>query len=145
MKTAKTVDMLLMKKGRDVWSIAPSATVYEAIEMMNERHVGALPVMEGDNLVGMLSERDYARKVILKGRSSRECQVRDIMTSEVICVDAERKIEECMAVMTEKKIRHLPVKAGGQMVGIVSIGDLVKAIIEEQEFLIQQLESYITG
>ena len=145
MKTAKTVDMLLMKKGRDVWSIAPSATVYEAIEMMNDRQVGALPVMEGGELRGMLSERDYARKVILQGRSSRECRVDEIMTREVICVDAERKIEECMAVMTEKKIRHLPVKAQGQVVGIVSIGDLVKAIIEEQEFLIQQLESYITG
>jgi CBS domain-containing protein len=145
MKTAKTVEMLLTNKGREVWSIAPGATVFEAIEMMNERHVGALPVVEGGKLVGILSERDYARKVILKGRSSRECKVEEIMTRDVICVDAVRKIEECMAVMTQKKIRHLPVMEDGKMVGIVSIGDLVKAIIEEQQFLIEQLENYITG
>lgn len=141
----KTLEMLLKTKGRDVWSIEPQDTVFRAIEMMNEKGVGALPVVQGEKLVGILSERDYARKVILKGRSSKETRVEDIMTRDVICVDIQRNVEECMAVMTGKKVRHLPVLEEGRMVGIVSIGDLVKTIIDEQQFLIEQLENYITS
>lgn len=141
----KTIEVLLQSKGPDVWSVQPSDTVYRAIELMNEKGVGALPVVDGEKLVGILSERDYARKVILKGRSSKETKVEDIMTRDVICVDRQRNVEECMAVMTGKKIRHLPVLDEGRMVGIVSIGDLVKTIIDEQQFLIEQLESYISS
>lgn len=141
----KTIEVLLQSKGPDVWSVQPSDTVYRAIELMDEKGVGALPVVDGEKLVGILSERDYARKVILKGRSSRETKVEDIMTRDVICVDRERNVEECMAVMTGKKIRHLPVLHEGRMIGIVSIGDLVKTIIEEQQFLIEQLENYISS
>lgn len=141
----KTIEMLLQSKGSDVWSVEPQDTVYRAIEFMNEKGVGALPVVDGEKLVGILSERDYARKVILKGRSSKETKVEDIMSRDVICVDRQRNVEECMAVMTGKKIRHLPVLDEGKMVGIVSIGDLVKTIIDEQQFLIEQLENYISS
>ena len=141
----KTIEMLLQSKGSDVWSVEPGDTVYRAIELMEEKGVGALPVVGNGNLVGILSERDYARKVILKGRSSKETRVEDIMTRDLICVDIQRNVEECMAVMTAKKVRHLPVLESGKMVGIVSIGDLVKTIIDEQQFLIEQLENYITS
>jgi CBS domain-containing protein len=141
----KTLETLLASKGSQVWSVAPSDTVYRAIEIMSEREIGALPVMDGERLVGMLSERDYARKVILEGRSSRDCPVEDIMTRRVLCVPPNRKVEECLAIMTDKKIRHLPVVEGDRVVGLVSIGDLVKTIISDQKFLIEQLENYITG
>ncbi len=140
-----TVAQLLLTKGRARWSIAPDATVYAALELMAEKDIGALLVLEEDNLVGVISERDYARKVVLKGRFSKDTRVREIMTEDVVYVSPERTIEECMALMTAKRVRHLPVLEGGRLIGIISIGDVVKAVISEKEFLIQQLERYITG
>jgi len=138
-----SVRQLLDRKGREVFSIAPGAAVLEAIRLMAERHVGALLVMEGQALSGIVSERDYARKVILKGRSSADTPVRDIMTATVITVQPETPVEKCMQIMTERRVRHLPVIEGGRVVGMVSIGDLVKAVIAEQQQHIEQLESYI--
>jgi CBS domain-containing protein len=140
-----TVARVLASKGSDIWSIAPDATVYEAIALMAQRGVGALLVMEGDRLVGIVSERDYARKVILQDRSSRDTLVSTIMTKDVLSVRPNDSIEGCMALMTEKHIRHLPVTNGEQVIGILSIGDLVKFIIADRELLIEQLEGYITG
>jgi CBS domain-containing protein len=119
--------------------------VYEALRVMAEKDVGALLVMEDGSLVGIISERDYARKVILKGKTSRETLVREIMTERPVCVRADQTIEECMALMTNKRIRHLPVLENNQLIGVISIGDVVKDIISEQEFMIEQLENYITG
>jgi len=141
----KTIAEILQDKGRDIWSISPDATVYEAIELMAVKGIGALIVLEAGNTVGMLSERDYARKVILKGRSSKDTSVREIMSSPVIFSDTDKSVEECMELMTEKHIRHLPVLNGGKLVAVISIGDLVKAIIDEQKFVIEQLESYIAS
>lgn len=141
----KTVKQILKVKGSSVLSIQPDATVYDALKLMAEKNVGTLLILEKGKLVGILSERDYARKVILKGKSSLNTPVRDIMTQRVMFVRPEQTVEECMALMTEKHIRHLPVLAGDQVVGIVSIGDLVKASIEEKDFMIKQLENYITG
>jgi CBS domain-containing protein len=138
-----TIKQILDTKGYDVWSIHPQESVFAAIQQMAEKEVGALVVLEGDTVVGIISERDYARKVILKGRSSRETPVRDIMTSDVICVRLDQSIEECMTIVTERRIRHLPVLDSGRLVGIISIGDLVKTIIVEQQFIIEQLEHYI--
>jgi CBS domain-containing protein len=138
-----TVRQLLDRKGRQIFSIAPGTAVLEAIRLMAERHVGALLVMEGESLSGIVSERDYARKVILMGRSSADTPVRDIMTVAVITVQPETPVEECMQVMTERRVRHLPVIEAGRVVGMVSIGDLVKAVIAEQQQHIEQLESYI--
>jgi len=140
-----TVRQLLEGKGYDVWSITPGASVYDALALMADKGIGALLVLEGERLVGLISERDYARKVILKGKSSMETPVREIMTERVIWVGPEQTNEECMALMTAKHIRHLPVLAEDQVIGIISIGDVVKAIISEQEFLIEQLERYIVG
>lgn len=140
----KTVKDILEEKGHQVWSIAPDATVYEALKVMGEREVGALTVVDGGSLVGIVSERDYARKVILRGKTSRETRVREIMTAAVVTTSPEQTVEECMATMTERRIRHLPVIERGRMVGMVSIGDLVKSIIAEQQFMIEQLETYIT-
>ena len=137
------VRQLLDRKGRQVFSIAPGAAVLEAIRLMAERHVGALLVMEGEALSGIVSERDYARKVILMGRSSADTPVRDIMTATLITVQPETPVEECMQIMTERRVRHLPVIESGRVVGMVSIGDLVKAVIAEQQQHIEQLESYI--
>jgi CBS domain-containing protein len=134
---------ILQSKGHDVWSIRPEAFVFDAVKMMSERSVGALLVMEGEKMVGIITERDYARKVILAGKSSKQTQVKDIMTQRVLWVAPERTIEECMALMTDKKVRHLPVVENTQVVGIVSIGDLVKAIIAEQQVIIDQLQNYI--
>ena len=140
------VKELLREKGSDVWSIGPDASVYDAILLMADKNVGALLVLEGERLVGLLSERDYARKVILAGRGSRETRVRDVMTSRVLFADPEETLEECMALMTDKRIRHLPVLDDNEKVlGVVSIGDLVKAVIAEQQVRIEQLEHYITG
>jgi CBS domain-containing protein len=136
---------ILEVKGRTVWSIEPNASVYDAMKLMADKQVGALLVMEGSRLVGIISERDYARKVILQGRSSRTTQVQEIMTARVAYAEPEQNIEECMALMTEKRIRHLPVIEAGQVAGVISIGDLVKSIIAEQKFIIEQLERYITG
>ena len=141
----KRVCDLLHDKGRDVWSLTPDATVYEAIEQMAQKGVGALLVMEGERLVGIISERDYARKVILKGKASREIQVREIMSHPVICVPPELTIEQTMALMTDRHVRHLPVVVAETVVGVISIGDVVRAIIEDKEFYIQQLTTYITG
>jgi CBS domain-containing protein len=134
---------ILQSKGHDLWSIRPEAFVFDAVKMMSERSVGALLVMEGEKMVGIITERDYARKVILAGKSSKQTQVKDIMTQRVLWVAPERTIEECMALMTDKKVRHLPVVENTQVVGIVSIGDLVKAIIAEQQVIIDQLQNYI--
>ena len=138
------VKQILQEKGREVWSVGPEASVYDAIAMMADKEVGALVVMDADKLVGVVTERDYARKVVLQGRSSKDTRIRDIMTSRVAYARPDQSVEECMAVMTEKRIRHLPVMEGEQMLGIISIGDLVKAIIEEQQHVIEQLEQYIS-
>lgn len=142
----KTVRHLLQAKGYDIWSIAPEVSVFEALKLMADRNVGAVLVIDArGDLVGIFSERDYARKVVLKGKTSRDTPVRDIMTEKVVCVRADQSIEECMALMTGKRIRHLPVLDGGDLVGVISIGDVVKAVISEQEFMIEQLANYITG
>jgi CBS domain-containing protein len=136
---------MLRTKGHRVWSVAPDATVYDALKLMAEKNVGAVLVTEGNRLVGILSERDYARKVDLYGKTSRDTLVREIMTARVMYVRPEESAEECMALMTDKRVRHLPVMEGGEVIGVVSIGDVVKSIISEQGFLIEQLERYITG
>jgi CBS domain-containing protein len=141
----KRVCDLLGGKGRDIWSLSPDATVYEAIDEMAQKGVGALLVMECNQLVGIVSERDYARKVILKGKSSREIRVREIMSHPVICVTPELTVEQTMALMTEKRVRHLPVVVETEVVGVISIGDVVRGIIEDKEFYIQQLTTYITS
>lgn len=141
----KTIRQLLESKGRDIWSISPDATVYDAIKLMAEKEIGALMVMSDAVPAGIISERDYARKIILKGRSSRETKVREIMTADVVYADAGHSIEECMALMTNKRIRHLPILEEGELIAVISIGDLVKSIIAEQKFVIEQLESYING
>lgn len=139
----KTVSQLLQSKGGAVHSIAPDARVIEALKVMADREIGALVVMEAGVLAGILSERDYARKVILHGKSSHDIPVRDIMTRHVVTVGPSQTVDQCMALMTSKRIRHLPVIDGGSIVGVVSIGDLVKEVIAEQEQTIRQLESYI--
>ncbi|MGH8621305.1 MAG: CBS domain-containing protein [Burkholderiales bacterium] len=139
----KTLKQLLDAKGRDVYTVAPDTRVIDALKLMAEKSVGALIVMEGGRIAGIISERDYARKVILHGKSSHELGVRDIMTSKVITIHPGQTVEECMALMTEKRIRHLPVTEGERLIGVLSIGDLVKEVIAEQQRTIQQLESYI--
>ena len=140
-----TVDQLLERKGRDVWSIGPDASVLDAIKVMADKGCGALLVMDGDALVGIMSERDYARKVILEGRASRDTPVKDIMTAKVLFVTPDRSVDECMALMTEKRIRHLPVMESDRVVGVFSVGDVIKSMIAEREFIIEQLENYIKG
>lgn len=141
----KTARQLLDAKGGHVVSVAPDAPVFEALRVMAERGIGAVLVMDADRLVGIMSERDYARKVILQGRSSHETPVRHIMTERVVYARPEHTVAECMALMTDKRIRHLPVIDGARLLGVLSIGDLVKETIAEQAFLIRQLESYIHG
>ncbi|MDK1025662.1 MAG: CBS domain-containing protein [Gammaproteobacteria bacterium] len=136
---------ILAVKGHSIWAVSPESTVFEAIEVMADKGVGALAVTLDEKLVGIVSERDYARKVILKGQSSRETFVREIMSTEVVCVSGEEKVDECMALMTEKRIRHLPILDGDKLVGMISVGDLVKTIIRDQTFTIEQLEGYIRG
>lgn len=139
------VKYLLALKGKEVWSIGPEAPVLDAIQLMADKHIGALPVMRGAELLGIVSERDYARKVILKGRSSADTPVRDIMSTPVRTVSPEEAVHRCMEIMTEQRIRHLPIVDKQKVVGMISIGDLVKAVIEEQQQTIDQLERYIAG
>jgi CBS domain-containing protein len=139
----KTVTQLLEAKGREVHAIGPDARVIDALKLMADKDVGALVVTEGAKISGIISERDYARKVILQGKSSHDIAVREIMTARVVTVQPRHTVEECMALMTEKRIRHLPVTEGERLIGVLSIGDLVKEVIAEQEATIRQLESYI--
>ncbi len=139
----KTVTQLLEAKGREVHTIGPDARVIDALKLMADKDVGALVVTEGAKIAGIISERDYARKVILQGKSSHDVAVREIMTARVVTVQPRHTVEECMALMTEKRIRHLPVTEGERLIGVLSIGDLVKEVIAEQEATIKQLESYI--
>ena len=141
----KLVQHLLETKGVETISISREASVFDAIKLMADRAVGSLLVMEGENLVGIVTERDSARKVILKGRSSDQTQVGEIMTTEVLTATADQTVNECMTVMTEKRIRHLPVVKGDKVVGLISIGDLVQAIISDQQEEIEQLGNYISG
>jgi CBS domain-containing protein len=141
----KLVKHLLDTKGREIISIGPRSSVYDAIEQMAERAVGSLLVMDGEKLIGIVTERDYARKVILKGRSSETTKVEEIMSTELITATTEQTVRECMTLMTERRIRHLPVVEGDRVVGLISIGDLVQAIISDQQREIEQLENYISG
>ena len=141
----KTVRQVLAGKGSSVESIAPAASVFDALRKMADKQIGALMVLEGDRILGLISERDYAREIILKGRASRDTAVRDIMATEVVCVEPDQSVEACMALMTEKRVRYLAALEQGRLAGIVSIGDVVKAVIEEQQFTIDQLTHYILG
>ena len=145
MEIVGSVGTILAQKGSAVWSIAPNAMVFDAIQLMADKNVGALPVVDNGQLVGMISERDYTRKVTLKGRSSKDTPVREIMTPELVTVNVTDTVSECMRVMTDNRIRHLPVMEGKKMVGLVSIGDLVRGIISAQTATIEALEKYITG
>jgi CBS domain-containing protein len=145
MTLVDSVRLVLKQKGQDIWYVSPEACVYDAIEIMAEKYVGALLVVADGNLVGVVSERDYARKVILQGKSSKQTQVKEIMTSPAIFVTPDHTVEESMRIMTEKHIRHLPVVEDGKILGVVSIGDLVKWMISAQQQTISQLHSYITN
>ena len=139
------VRQVLKAKSADVWTIGPKASVYQALELMAQRDIGAVPVVDKDKLVGIFSERDYARKVALHGRASKSTMVGELMSARVYYIQPDQTIEECMALMTEKHIRHLPVLDDGKLIGIITIGDVVKAIIADQEITIESLKSYITG
>ena len=141
----KTVKQLLEGKRHKLISVSPAETVFDALKKMAENDVGALIVLDGERLVGVFSERDYARKIILHGKSSRDTVVHEIMTGNVISVRPSQTVEDCMGLMTDKRIRHLPVLEEGRVVGVVSIGDVVKEMLSEQKFIIEQLEHYITG
>ena len=141
----ETVQQLLDKKGHEIWSVHPNDSVFDAIKKMADKNIGSLVVLVDDQIVGIMTERHYARQVILEGKSSPETPVRDIMTTSVVCARTDQTISECMAIMTEKRVRHLPVVDKNQLVGLVSIGDLVKSIIADQEFTIEQLIHYIQG
>lgn len=140
-----TVGQLLKEKGNHVWTIAPGATVFEALEIMAKHEIGSLLVMENDDVVGIFSERDYARKVILQGKHSKNIPVSEIMTAKVVCVEQHQTVNKCMLVMTDKRIRHLPVISDGKLAGVISIGDVVKSVIAEQEMMINHLSDYIYG
>lgn len=142
MRTARDI---IQYKGSDVWFVSPDDTVLHALGVMAEHEIGAVVVIDGNGLAGILSERDYARKVVLAGRSSKDSAIREVMTREVLCVPPERTIDECLALMTDKRVRHLPVVDSERVVGLVSIGDLVRARIAEQEHVIEQLQQYIAG
>jgi CBS domain-containing protein len=145
MNVAGTIDSILNNKGRQIWSIDPGATIFDAIAMMAERSVGALLVCSGGKLVGIISERDYARKVILQGKSSKDTVVREIMTSSVLTVSPKHTVDDCMRVITDNRVRHLPVLDGDKVVGMISIGDIVRAIIARQAETIDHLHNYIVG
>ena len=139
----KSVKQILEGKTHKVLSVAPHVSVFDALQIMADKNVGALVVLDGDKLVGIFSERDYARKVTLVGKSSKDTQVRDIMTTRVLCATPERTVEQCLALMTDKRVRHLPVIDHKKVIGVISIGDMVKEMLAEQQFVIAQLESYI--
>ena len=139
----KTVQQLLESKRYSVVSVTPSSTVLDALKVMAEKEIGAVIVIDGEHLVGIFSERDYARKVVLQGKSSKDTPVREVMTERVVCVRPEQSIEDCMGLMTDKRIRHLPVLQHKKVIGVISIGDVVKEMLSEKEFVIKQLESYI--
>lgn len=141
----ETVRQLLDKKGHEVWSVHPDDSVFDAVKKMADKNIGSLVVLVDDQIVGIITERHYARRVILEGKSSPETPVRDIMATPVVCARTDQSVSECMAVMTEKRVRHLPVVDQEKLVGMVSIGDLVKSIIVDQEFTIEQLIHYIQG
>jgi CBS domain-containing protein len=145
MEATTTVAQVLRKKGHQVWSVAPDTTMFDALRKMADHDVGALLVMDGNDLAGVISERDYARKVILRGRASKETSVRDLMTRDVITAAPEDAMQKCMERMTEYRIRHLPVMRDGVVIGMISVGDVVEATISEQAFLIEQLQRYIQG
>ena len=140
-----TIAQLLNAKGDQIWSVEPKATIFEALEIMSEKEIGALLVMEDGKLTGIFSERDYARKVILKDKSSKETPVGELMTKKIFFIDSEKTINDCMAIMTIKHVRHLPVIENDKVIGIATIGDVVSKIISEHEYTIQHLENYITG
>jgi CBS domain-containing protein len=141
----KTVKSIIDAKGSEVWSIDADASVFEALEFMADKNIGAVIVTHDDDLVGIMSERDYARKIILMSRSSKETRVSEIMTPDPTCVSPTDSVSSCMQLMTDKRFRHLPVVDDGDLIGLISIGDVVRTVIGEQQFLIDQLESYITG
>lgn len=145
MNIVGTIDSILRQKGTQIWTISPDATVYEAIQLMAEKNVGALMVMQGEELAGIISERDYTRKVALKGKSSRQTPVRELVSNPVITVERGDTVGECMRLMTENRVRHLPVMEAGRVVGVVSIGDLVNWTISAQHVAISQMEDYISG
>lgn len=136
---------ILQEKGREIWKVSPETSVFDALKLMADRNIGALLVLDGEKLAGIFSERDYARKVILKGKASKDTAVKEIMTAVVVTVAFAQTVEECMELMTANRIRHLPVMDGEELAGVISIGDVVKAIISDREFTIKQLENYITG
>ena len=140
-----TIEQLLNNKDDQIWSVKPKISIFEALKIMSDKEIGALLVIEDEKLVGIFSERDYARKVILKGKSSKNTQVGELMTKKVLYIDPEQTINDCMAIMTDKHIRHLPVIENDKVIGIVTIGDVINQIISEQEFTIKHLENYITG
>ncbi len=141
----KTVREVLHAKGYDIWSVDAGVTVYDALKLMAEKNIGAVLVVEGDKPAGIMTERDYARKVILLDRDSRETPVRDIMVWNPVCVTPAQSVEDCMKIMTTKRFRHLPVMENDKLIGMISIGDIVKAVISDQQYTIEQLEHYITG
>lgn len=140
-----TVKDILNGKGNVVWSVTPQTKVFDALKLMAEKNIGAILVIDKDNVLGIFSERDYARKVTLEGKSSKEVSVQEIMSPRVLFVTSDKYVDDCMAIMNEKKIRHLPVYENGKLQGIISIGDVVKALIDHKEFTIEQLEQYITS
>jgi CBS domain-containing protein len=140
----RSVGGILKAKGGAVWSVGPDDTVFDALRIMADKGIGAVVVLDDDQVVGIFSERDYARRGILEGRASKDTRVREIMTRRVVCVSPRHTLGECLALMTDKRIRHLPVQEGDSLIGVVSIGDLVKGVIDEQEFLIEQLEYYVS-
>jgi CBS domain-containing protein len=145
MDVSGTIEVILNNKARAIWSVSPDATVYDAIALMAEKNVGALLVMESDQLVGIISERDYSRKVMLKGKTSRNSFVHEIMTTELTTAHPSETVQECLQFMTDKHIRHLPVLADGKLLGVISIGDLVKHVISAQSATLEQLKDYIAG
>ena len=145
MSTTSSIGEILNLKGKQVWSVPPDTTVYNALVLMAEKNVGALCVTEGDRLIGIVSERDYTRKIVLRGKSSRTTLVREIISGHIISVTPESTVEECLHLMTDNRVRHLPVMEDGKLAGLISIGDLVNHIITTQRSTIEQLQTYISG